>query len=806
LISNFLSLRKKKAGDILRMDNEEEFVDFEGDDLESDLLVTKDTGRSASEPIVMEVEESETSDSLEKKGKGNTDEVRPPNKAHRHVMRAPSEAEAKEREAQEQLEKEQRLSAAKEKAKLLRDELKKHIRTLTQEEYNAFLALGEQEDTIADLAIPIKRRRISLQFDYDKAEKVFWKVFHGFLDKGERPFRKILFAAEEARGKHLDALNETSDHSWQHECASMTLIDEHLSAEIQEYYARQDEKRHNKCVILREAYDRKYNLPAEVGVVVQDWNWLARAEPDLDKMSSSESEGGNLTTENSPGAGAGASTPISDSKSTARKLESSLAALLSTAALKRSSPVRVTSTPAPVGVTSTPAPIVGTTPAVFPARWSKPTPPADSEPQWGATWHSSAAVIGSSSASLKENTEIKIKENGIEIIIPKLLKLSDLPAWLRRITQVRETLATQVVKEEDMERYLNLNLLLSDEARVEISAILLAGRDIRDFTTEELFTALTTYAQYQSESTPTNVLDVLKYIKEHLKGPAIWRYSYSGLVVSCERWVSDAYFTVYAAINALKCQLATRVVTQLFVGCFEPAEFRQHLVLRIDEMATRGEEIKPVVGAPVIVSWESIESILQVALVVGREVDTLSRTNANHFATLGTSPDHKTKFRLLEPNIRELAKPLRLEETEHGRHRAGKRERFHSPPVARREYRDKRARTTPSAEREPRANPNARPNPAPASTAPKTCRLCNELGHRAVECPRGTCYPGCHERPSKAHDPYNCDFNPVVIARRAAAAANPPPPETTRGRGGNARGGTRGRGSQSRGRGGGRGR
>ena len=641
-------------------------------------------------------------------------------------------------------EKRQAKELAREKAKQLRKEFMAHLATLTPEEYKEFLNLSEMDEGATHLAVPLEKRREQHRQLLILLTNKFWQEFDRLQKDESHPFRYCRTIANGLAYEHLTYKVRELRAAWPSNVVGLDMLDYKLREELAEMYNQQRVEKRKLLAMRKPLFkDRLGGLEVMSDDEASDIdvpNWVPQ------RPSEDGSGGGGVTT-----------TPRSSNGSVhtpKQQLGPTFSSFLDTTTKKAS----------PFGVN---------TPANMPSTSTLHVPRSlGGQPRWDSTWHTSAP-IGKDGSTLTETSELTVKVNGVEITIPKLMKLTDLPAWLRRIAQVRETLATQVKSDGEIDRYLNLKLLLSDAARMEISAILLSGQDVIKFSVAEVFRVMEQYATHIKDTTPAGVIDVMRYIYGKIPRPNKWEHSHSALAVSCEEWISNAYILVFTAVQATKCQLNTKVTIQLFYGCLEPAAFRQHLVRITDAKAQRGDMTTPIVGKPTQVKWDSIDSVLQVALAEGRRIDDMSRDNAGYFQTLGTSPAHKTQFQTLDSQIRDLAKPLRLQETERKLSNPFKRgagtKRSHSPPNA-------------GGNKKPKTSPENRKSEGKEEKQPKPtnptlpCRLCNELGHRARECPRGVCFPGCSEKPSKTHDPFNCDHNPFkqkAVAKTTSSGAPP---------------------------------
>jgi hypothetical protein len=382
------------------------------------------------------------------------------------------------------------------------------------------------------------------------------------------------------------------------------------------------------------------------------------------------------------------------------------------------------------------------------------------------TWNSAAAsTTFTHSDKLKEVEEIKIKtQRGVEIILPKLLQLSQLSPWIRKISEVRANLESIVTSKESVHEYLNFMTLISKEAKLDISALLCQGKDINDIPSSDLYNKLALYAKHQQATTPIGLMEVVSGIRSRLqpyftRDQYLWNssYSHSGRVVNtitsttCEQWISTAYLAVYKTIQEVKYETTVRIKAQLFIGQLEPAEFRQYLVVQTNEAIGRNEEVNPISGdPPIVVSWNDMDSIVQFALQVGREVDTQSRRQPTYFSNLGKSSEHKLTFSLLDSSIRDLAKPIRLATSDNNGGKNWNNKRSHSDSKFNGSSPPKKAKVTPAQS----SNSNG------GKEIKTGCAICGSADHKQRQCTR--CYTGCSQTPSASHNPFKCEHNPYL--------------------------------------------
>ena len=375
---------------------------------------------------------------------------------------------------------------------------------------------------------------------------------------------------------------------------------------------------------------------------------------------------------------------------------------------------------------------------------------------------------------MKEPTEVKVKTPaGVEIKIPRLTKLEELSIWLHRLGQAI-VLLRQHFSEEDAMATLNPRGLISDEAKVQISAVVLYGEDANEVDADVLMEALRAYSDEKSETTNSSSFTVVLDRYRDLLGKNTWSYE-SAIYKKryCRDWMENTWAVLYSVIHECQYKPASDdEITRLFIGGLEPAEFRQYLTVRIKEAIKKGEMI-PTARGLVPLAWNAPFVIMRFCVEIAKEIDEQSKRDANYFSSLGHSKECKVEMHHLDPYIKTFTKSVAYDPDSSGwkgnnSKLNGKKSGGHHETPKTFGGKDKRRGneedSNPKSGKRQKPNtgkgdkptgkdkPKAEVKPIEKNPNPLPCVLCAKPGHKARECPRGKCWNGCSEVPSKKHD------------------------------------------------------
>ena len=412
---------------------------------------------------------------------------------------------------------------------------------------------------------------------------------------------------------------------------------------------------------------------------------------------------------------------------------------------------------------------------------------------FGAAWNSARSTLNGFALhkfnkDLEEATHLHFRtKQGQTIKVAKLMDLRELDTWLGLLAH-NSGLLMKIATIEEVERMLHPHVAISEAAKMALSAQYTNSRDINKMSAEEIMTLLKRINEVEMGKRKPQLSQILTILREKVQPIRKWQYEKFSTHPTCEQWVSNVWTIVYTVLQKATYQAVEREVTQLFLGCLEPAGFRQHLVLALYRKINSSDNKIPTFTGVVELDWNSTFSIIAFVKLEANKVDNISEDVPSFFETLGTSNEHKAQFRLLPADVKSFAQSVLYDRpqyagskpTSHDKHNKEKK------IVNKRRERDDDDNTTNTSgskkgrwEKKPTGTTNVKsvdraPQQTPVSSntisattaSTRPCLVCNVVGHSTRKCPGGKCFPGCNVVPSTTHNPFHCKYNPYNIAKK----------------------------------------